>query len=53
MLVGWICLSLINVICLIIYFIYRVLGKRQTQASKIGITILMLVWLAYSVIVLV
>ncbi len=36
MLGGWIALSLINIDCLYVYFIYRIQRKKQTLTSKIG-----------------
>ena len=49
MLGGWIALSLINIVCLYVYFIYRIQRKKQTLTSKIGMVINILVWLLYSI----
>ncbi len=49
MLGGWIALSLINIVCLYVYFIYRIQRKKQTLTSKIGMVIIILVWLLYSI----
>lgn len=49
MLGGWIALSLINIDCLYVYFIYRIQRKKQTLTSKIGMVIIILVWLLYSI----
>ena len=49
MLGGWIALSLINIVCLYVYFIYRIQRKKQTLTSKIGVVIIMFVWLLSSI----
>ena len=49
MLGGWIALSLINIDCLYVYFIYRIQRKKQTLTSNIGMVIIILVWLLYSI----
>lgn len=51
MIVGWVLLSIINIIALIAFYFYRIKGKHRTWLSDIGLICIFMLWIIYSVYV--